>query len=140
MPKCIVVDDAFDWQGDRPLARPLRYSVIYETHVRGLTPHPSSRGLGVAHPGTFRGVAEMIPYFTDLGVTALELLPVQEFDELDNPRTNPLTGERLQNYWGYSTMSFFAPKGRYSASGCARGAGDGVQGDGARAAPGRASR
>jgi isoamylase len=117
MPKCIVVDDDFDWQGDRPLARPLRYSVIYETHVRGLTLHPSARRLGVRHPGTFRGVAEMIPYLTDLGVTALELLPVQEFDELENPRSNPRTGQRLQNYWGYSTMSFFAPKGRYSSSG-----------------------
>jgi glycogen operon protein len=117
MPKCIVVDDGFDWQGDRPLNRPLRTSVIYETHVRGLTMHPSSAGLGVRHPGTFRGVIEMIPYFRDLGVTALELLPVQEFDELENPRLNPLTGERLANYWGYSTISFFAPKGRYSASG-----------------------
>jgi isoamylase len=117
MPKCLVVDDAFDWQGDRPLARPLRHSVIYETHVRGLTLHPSSRRLGVRHPGTFRGVAEMIPYLRDLGVTALELLPVQEFDELENPRSNPLTGERLQNYWGYSTLSFFAPKGRYSSAG-----------------------
>ena len=117
MPKCIVVDDAFDWQGDRPLARPLRFSVIYETHVRGLTLHPSSRDRGVRHPGTFRGVAEMIPYLKDLGVTALELLPVQEFDELENPHSNPLTGERLANYWGYSTMSFFAPKGRYSSAG-----------------------
>jgi isoamylase len=117
MPKCIVVDDAFDWQGDRPLARPLRHSVIYETHVRSLTLHPSSGRLGVRHPGTFRGVAEMVPYLRDLGVTALELLPVQEFDELENPRSNPLTGQRLQNYWGYSTLSFFAPKGRYSASG-----------------------
>ncbi len=59
----------------------------------------------------------MIPYLRDLGVTALELLPVQEFDELENPRANPLTGERLQNYWGYNTIAFFAPKGRYSASG-----------------------
>ncbi len=117
MPKCIVVDDAFDWQGDRPLARPLRHSVIYETHVRGLSLHPSSGRLGVRHPGTFRGVVEMIPYLRELGVTALELLPVQEFDELENPRSNPLTGERLANYWGYSTLSFFAPKGRYSSSG-----------------------
>ena len=117
MPKCLVVDDAFDWQGDRPLARPLRHSVIYETHVRSLTLHPSARKLGVRHPGTFRGVVEMIPYLRELGVTALELLPVQEFDELENPRSNPLTGERLENYWGYSTMSFFAPKGRYSSAG-----------------------
>jgi isoamylase len=114
MPKGIVVSDDFDWRGDRPLNRPLRLSVIYETHVRGLTLHPSAR---VSHPGTFRGVTEMIPYFRELGVTALELLPVQEFDELENTRSNPRTGERLQNYWGYNTISFFAPKGRYAASG-----------------------
>jgi glycogen operon protein len=77
MPKGIVVSDEFDWKGDKPLNRPLRYSVIYETHVRGLTLHPSS---GVTHPGTFRGVTEKIPYFTGLGITSLELLPVQEFD------------------------------------------------------------
>jgi isoamylase len=114
MPKGIVVSDEFDWQDDKPLARPLRFSVIYETHVRGLTLHPSS---GAAEPGTFMGVTEKIPYFKDLGVTALELLPVQEFDELENIRENPVTGERLQNYWGYDTISFFAPKGRYSAGG-----------------------
>jgi isoamylase len=114
MPKGIVIADDFDWQGDRPLNNPLRFSVIYETHVRGLTRHPSS---GVEHPGTFRGVIEKIPYLQDLGVTALELLPVQEFDELANTRRNPRTGERLQNYWGYDTISFFAPKSRYSASG-----------------------
>ncbi len=114
MPKGIVVADDFDWQGDRPLNRPLRYSVIYETHVRGLTMHPSA---GVAHPGTFRGVIEKIPYLKDLGITALELLPVQEFDELENTRLNPRTGARLQNYWGYNTITFFAPKGRYSSAG-----------------------
>ena len=114
MPKGIVVDDEFDWQGDRPLARPLRFSVIYETHVRGLTLHPSA---AVEHPGTFRGVTEKIPYLRDLGITALELLPVQEFDELENARVNPRTGERLWNYWGYNTISFFAPKGRYSSAG-----------------------
>jgi len=114
VPKCIVVDDDFDWQGDRPLNYPLRHCVIYETHVRGLTAHPSS---GVEHPGTFLGVAESIPYLVDLGVTSLELLPVQEFDSLENPRTDPLTGERLRNYWGYSTMAFFAPKGSYAAWG-----------------------
>ena len=113
-PKGIVVSDDFDWRGDRPLNRPLRLSVIYEAHVRGLSCHPSSK---VAHPGTFRGVVETIPYLKDLGVTALELLPVQEFDELENPHVNPITGERLQNYWGYSTISFFAPKGRYSSAG-----------------------
>ena len=114
MPKGIVISDDFDWRRDRPLNRPLRFSVIYETHVRSLTMHPGS---GVSHPGTFRGVVEKIPYLKDLGVTAVELLPVQEFDELENIRTNPRTGERLQNYWGYNTISFFAPKGRYSSSG-----------------------
>jgi isoamylase len=114
MPKGIVLADDFDWQGDRPLNRPLRFSVIYETHVRGLTLNPNS---GVEHPGTFRGVIEKIPYLKDLGVTSLELLPVQEFDEMENTRVNPVTGERLSNYWGYSTISFFAPKGRYSSAG-----------------------
>jgi len=114
MPKGIVTVDDFDWQGDRPLNKPLRLSVIYETHVRGLTRHHSS---GVEHPGTFRGVTEKIPYFREMGVTALELLPVQEFDELENTHVNPSTGERLQNYWGYATLSFFAPKGRYASAG-----------------------
>ncbi len=114
MPKGIVVSDDFDWQGDRPLARPLRFTTIYETHVRSLTLSPTS---GVAHPGTFRGVMEKIPYLQDLGITALELLPVQEFDELENTRVNHRTGERLQNYWGYNTITFFAPKGRYSSTG-----------------------
>ena len=114
MPKCVVVDDDFDWQGDRPLNYPLRHCVIYETHVRGLTMHPSSE---VEHPGTYLGVAESIPYLKDLGVTSLEFLPVQEFDLLENPRSDPLTGERLRNYWGYSTIAFFAPKGSYAAWG-----------------------
>ncbi len=114
MPKCVVVSDEFDWRGDRPLNYPLRHCVIYETHVRGLSLHPSSR---VAHPGSFRGVVESIPYLKDLGVTSLELLPVQEFDEFENPRRNPRTGERLANYWGYSTLAFFAPKGGYASAG-----------------------
>ncbi len=112
IPKCIVVDDEFDWQGDRPLKYPLHESVIYEAHVRGLTRHPSS---GVEHPGTFRGVVEMIPYFQQLGITSLELLPVHEFDPNENPRYNPDTGEALKNYWGYSTIAFFAPAARYAS-------------------------
>ncbi len=111
LPKGVVTDDRFDWEGDRPLGRPLSETVIYETHVRGLTAHPSSR---VEHAGTYRGVVEKIPYLLDLGVTAVELLPVQEFDEAENPRTNPLTGKRLTNYWGYSPFAFFAPECRYS--------------------------
>jgi len=114
MPKCIVIDEAFDWRGDRPLNYPLRDCVIYETHVGGLTRDPSS---GVAHPGSFRGVVETIPHFKRLGVTSLELLPIHEFDMYELDRVNPLTGERLENYWGYSTMLFFAPKARYASSG-----------------------
>jgi len=111
--RCIVVDDAFDWQGDRPLNYPLRFSVLYETHVRGLTQDPSA---GVAHPGTYKGVTEKIPFFKDLGVTSLELLPIQEFNEKECFRFNPRTGKQLTNYWGYSTVAFFAPKGSYSSN------------------------
>ena len=114
MPKCVVVSDEFDWQGDRPLNYPLRHCIIYETHVRGLSLHPSS---GAVHPGSFRGVVEMAPRLKQLGVTSLELLPVQEFDEFENSRMDPGTGARLSNYWGYSTISFFAPKAGYSSSG-----------------------
>ena len=110
-PRCIVIDDAFDWQGDTPLNYPLRFSVIYETHVKGLTAHPES---GVKYPGTYRGVIEKIPFFKDLGITSLEFLPVQEFNENEIPRHNPCTEKKLTNYWGYSTVSFFAPKGSYS--------------------------
>lgn len=113
VPKGIVVSDDFDWQGDRPLNYPLRFSVLYETHVRGV----SMRNPGIAHPGTYRGIVEMIPYFRELGITSLELMPVMEFDALENPRSNPRTGAHLQNYWGYSTISFFAPKGTYASSG-----------------------
>lgn len=116
MPKCIVTDVAdFDWQGDKPLNYHLRDTIIYEAHMKGLTAHPSSK---VAHPGTYRGVIEMIPYLRSLGITSLELLPIQEFDEFEyQDRTNPMTGEPLKNYWGYSTISFFAPKGSYAADG-----------------------
>ena len=111
-PRCIVVDDNFDWQGDTPLNYPLRFSVIYETHVKSLTAHPSSRA---QYPGTYKGVIEKIPYFKDLGITSIEFLPVQEFNENEIPRRNPHTGEQLTNYWGYSTVAFFAPKGSYAA-------------------------
>jgi len=111
-PRCIVINDNFDWQGDTPLNYPLRFSVIYETHVKSLTAHPSSH---VQYPGTYMGVIEKIPYFKDLGITSLEFLPVQEFNENEIPRHNPNTGERLKNYWGYSTVAFFAPKGSYAA-------------------------
>ncbi|MDR2731089.1 MAG: glycogen debranching protein GlgX [Treponema sp.] len=111
-PRCIVIDDDFDWQGDRPINYPLRFSVIYETHVKGLTSNPNS---GVQFPGTYKGVIEKIPYFKDLGITSLEFLPVQEFKENEFPRRNPRNSQMLTNYWGYSTVAFFAPKGSYSS-------------------------
>lgn len=117
-PKCVVVSDLFDWQDTEPPRTPLADTVIYEVHLRGLTAHPSST---VTRPGTYLGLIEKIPYLKDLGVTAVELLPIQEFDHLENTRVNPLTGESLTNYWGYSTVSFFAPNGRY-ATGMHRGA------------------
>jgi len=113
-PRCIVVDDNdFDWQGDAPLNYPLRFSVLYETHVKGLTANPNSE---VKHPGTYLGVIEKIPYFKELGITSLEFLPIQEFYEHEFPRVNPRTGKLLTNYWGYSTMAFFAPKESYAAN------------------------
>ena len=113
-PKCIVLYNSFDWQNDRPLKIPMKDTIIYETHIRGLTCHPSS---GVQHPGTFQGLIEKIPYLKELGITAVELLPIQEFDEGEIMRTDPTSGKALVNYWGYSTISFFAPKGLYSSSG-----------------------
>jgi isoamylase len=104
----------FDWQEDVPPRVPLEDAVIYELHVRGYTCHPSS---GVAHPGTFAGLAEKISYLEWLGVTAAELLPIHEFDEDDCPFTNPLTGERLRNFWGYNSIAFAAPKASYASSG-----------------------
>jgi len=112
-PRCIVIDDTFDWQGDRPLNYPLRFSVLYETHVRGLTKAPGSN---VEHPGTYRGVIEKIPYLKELGITSMEFLPIQEFNEKEHVAVNQKTGERLVNYWGYSTIAFFAPKGSYAAN------------------------
>lgn len=114
MPKSVIINDNFDWQGDRPLNFPLRHSIIYETHVSGLTRHSSS---GVSNPGTFKGVIEMIPYLKELGITSLELMPIFEFDINSVRRKNPLTGKSLENYWGYDPISFFAPKGSYSSSG-----------------------
>ena len=112
MTRCIVINDDFDWQGDLPLNYPLRFSVLYETHIKGLTAHPSS---DVKHKGTYRGVIEKIPFFKELGITSLEFLPLQEFNEHEYPRINPNTKEMLVNYWGYSTVAFFAPKGSYSS-------------------------
>jgi glycogen operon protein len=108
-----VIDEEYDWGHEHPLSIPLADSVIYEMHVRGFTRHPSS---GVAHPGTFRGVVEKIPYLRELGVTAVELMPVTEFEECDVTRRNLLTGEPLRNFWGYQPVSFFAPKASYAGA------------------------
>jgi glycogen operon protein len=104
----------FDWREDTPLRTPPEDSVIYEMHVRGFTCHPSSLA---AQPGTFAGLVEKIPYLRELGVTAVELLPIHEFDECDCPFENPYTGERHRNYWGYNSVAFAAPKAAYAASG-----------------------
>jgi glycogen operon protein len=107
-----LVLDEFDWDGDVPPATPLAETVLYELHVRGYTRHPSS---GVRHPGTFLGLCEKIPHLKALGVTAVELMPVLDFDELDHSHIHPGTGEVLCNYWGYSPLSLFAPKASYAA-------------------------
>jgi glycogen operon protein len=108
-PKCVVIDDSFDWQGDRHLKRSLSETVIYELHVRGFTRSQSSR---VEHPGTYLGVIEKIPYLQSLGVTAVELMPVHEF-----PINNSWGKRELhRNYWGYDPLCFFAPHRGYAAS------------------------
>jgi glycogen operon protein len=113
-PRGGIVPDGFDWEGDRPLGLPTEDLVIYEMHVRGFTRDLSS---GVRFPGTYAGLREKVPYLQELGVNCVELMPLFEFDECDNPRSNPLTGERLVNYWGYNTLSFYAPKAGYAATG-----------------------
>ena len=121
--RSVVIDITdYDWEGDRPLNQPMNEMVIYEMHVGGFTRHASS---GVAHPGTFSAIIEKIPYLKELGITAVELLPVMEFDRKEVLRMkpdlategNPLVGRGpLTNYWGYSTVSFFAPESSYCVS------------------------
>ena len=107
-PRCVVIDDAFDWQGDRHLRRGLSDTVIYEMHVRGFTASPTS---GVENPGTYLGVIEKIPYLKSLGVTAVELMPVHEF-----AAAMPTAGGVVRpNYWGYDPLAFFAPHRGYAA-------------------------
>ncbi len=109
-----VAPEHFEWGSTRPLKRCESQLVIYEMHVRGFTAHPTS---GASEPGTFAAMHAKIPYLKDLGVNCVELMPIFEFDELENTRTNPLTGEELCNYWGYSTYGFFAPKAGFAANG-----------------------
>ena len=107
----IIMED-YDWGEDKQLEIPSRDLVIYETHVRSTTMHPSS---GVKYPGTYAGLVEKIPYLKELGINCVELMPVFEFDEMEYSRV--MNGRRLYNYWGYSTVGFFAPKAGYAASG-----------------------
>ncbi len=110
-----LVFDDFDWDNDRPVEIPTENLVIYEMHVRGFTRHPSS---GVKFPGTFAGIRQKIPYLKELGVNCVELLPIYEFDEFEGSSADPVTGElRVGNYWGYSTVGFFAPKSAFAATG-----------------------
>lgn len=106
--RSVVIDTSgYDWEGDKPLHRPMSETVVYEVHVGGLTRSPTS---GVAHPGTFQGLVEKIPYLKALGITAVELMPVFDFDETDYRMVD---GRKLVNYWGYSTMAYFAPHAGY---------------------------
>jgi len=107
--RSIVIDISnYDWEGDRPLNRPMTETIIYEVHPRGFTQSPSS---GCKHPATFSAIIEKIPYLKELGITAVELLPVFDFDEKQTIRE--VNGERLKDYWGYNPHSFFAPECSY---------------------------
>jgi glycogen operon protein len=107
--RSVVIDpEDYDWESDKPLNRPIEDSIIYEMHVRGFTKSPTSK---VQQPGTFLGIIEKIPYLKELGVTAVELLPIFDFDETVPLRT--VDGKPLWNFWGYSTISYFAPQSAY---------------------------
>jgi glycogen operon protein len=106
VPKSVLIDDTFDWQGVSAPQIPLEKLIIYEVHVKGFTAHPSS---GVAFPGTYLGFIDKIPYLQRLGVNAVELLPVQEYYVEDFLRQRGLT-----NYWGYNPIGFFAPESSYA--------------------------
>ncbi|KKO19227.1 MAG: glycogen debranching enzyme GlgX [Candidatus Brocadia sp.] len=106
--KSVITDPgAYDWEGDLPLRQPFTRTIVYEMHVRGFTAHPSS-GVTPEKRGTYAGLIEKIPYLKDLGITAVELLPVYHFDEQDAP-------PGFRNYWGYAPVSFFAPHPAYSS-------------------------
>ena len=104
-----VVKSSFDWGNIKQLEQPFEDLVIYETHVRGYTKDKSS---GVSAPGTFAGLKDKIPYLKDLGINAMELMPIFEFDEMESARV--VDGVQLYNYWGYNTVSFFAPNTSYA--------------------------
>jgi len=109
----VILDAPFDWEGVTAPKIPAEELIIYEMHVRSFTQHPSSKSRA---PGTFLGIIDKIPYLKSLGVNAVELMPIFEFDECENKRHNPKTNQKLQNYWGYSTINFFSPMNRYCTS------------------------
>jgi isoamylase len=107
--RSVVIDpEDYDWEGDKPLKLPIEDTIVYEMHLGGFTKSPTSK---VQHPGTFSGLIEKIQHLRDLGVTAVELLPVFDFDQTTPLRT--VDGKPLRNFWGYSTMGFFAPHSAY---------------------------
>jgi isoamylase len=110
--RSLFIRRPYDWYEDSPALTPREDTIIYELHVRGFTCHPTS---AISQPGTFAGLVEKIPYLTKLGVTAVELLPVHEFDEDDCPFSNPLTRDKLRNFWGYNSIAFGSPKASYAA-------------------------
>ena len=111
--KCEIDYKPFDWEEDKPLNIDIKDIILYEMHIRGFTKHFTSK---VKNSGTFDGVLEKIPYLKSLGVNAVELMPIFEFDEMQNTWHNPETDEALKNYWGYSTIGFFAPKSGYASN------------------------
>jgi isoamylase len=112
--RSIVLDPStYNWEGDVPIGRPMNDTIIYETHVGGFT---RAKTAEVKHPGTYRGIIEKIPYLKDLGITAVELLPICEFDAMENARLGPDGHSQLTNYWGYSTIGFMAPNSAYCVS------------------------
>lgn len=113
MRSAVVDTSNYDWEGDQPLNRPMKETIIYEMHVGGLTRSPSS---GCQHPGTFAGIVEKIPYFTALGITTVELMPVFAFDEAGVNRLSPVDGRPLRDFWGYNPISHFAPHAAYCLS------------------------
>ena len=109
--RSVVIDTGgYDWEGDKPLNIPLADTVIYELHARGFTASPSSN---VANRGTFSGLIEKLPHIKQLGVTAVELMPVFDFDEKTVIRNSPVTGLPLRNFWGYDPITYFAPQSSY---------------------------
>ena len=109
--RCVAYKSDFDWHDDRHPDIAIEQSIIYEVNVRGFTRHHSAES---DFGGTYRGFIDKIPYLVELGITAVELLPVYEFDQFDGPFRDPFTGERLANAWGYNTVAFFAPESNYS--------------------------